>query len=672
MANKKLSAVISIGGAVASSLKSAFGSVTRSTSQLGDAVGKLENRQRLLGNAIQKLGRAGADVDKLRAKYAAVTKELDKQRAAMERIQKLEAKREGYRAKVGEAGGKAAGSAAMLGVAAIPVIGAVKQSSDFNYEMQAIGNTADMTREQITALGQGIINTSRDVGQSIGATRDALGYLVAAGLDVPTAEAMLQSIGKTATGTASEIEDVSKAAFTLNDTLKIAPGQMADALGMLVQAGKEGNFEFKDMAKELPVLGAGFVALKMQGREAAATMGAALQIARKGAGSSGEAANNMSNFVNKVMSPDVLKKAQKNFGVDLYKIISDAQKNGGNPMEAAIEAVNKMTKGGDQKLLGELFGDMQVQNFVRPMLQNLDEYKRIKAEVLKAGEETLNRDFASMSETTKMNIEKAGGEIERLSYAFGDVLEPAVGKAGKAFNAFLVPVTKWVQENPTIVTAVTAVVGGVLALRTAFFGAQVVGFLLMGRIVSLGAVLAKLPVVFSAVGTALTIAGKAALFLGRALLLNPIGLAVTVIAGGAYLIWKNWETLGPKFAALWDGIKETFKTVYEWIVGKVGWLLDAPGKIKNAVSNMFGTDESAPELTQAEIDAASKPAMMPLPKPRSANRGTTVNDNSSTVFNITQQPGQDSKALAEEVMRRQREYDAMRMRGRMSDGLGAQ
>ncbi|STE19174.1 Phage-related minor tail protein [Escherichia coli] len=48
---------------------------------------------------------------------------------------------------------------------------------------------------------------------------------------------------------------------------------MKSAMGILVQAGKEGNFEFKDMAKNLPVLGAQFQALKMGGKEAAATMG---------------------------------------------------------------------------------------------------------------------------------------------------------------------------------------------------------------------------------------------------------------------------------------------------------------------------------------------------------------------------------------------------------------
>jgi phage-related tail protein len=45
-------------------------------------------------------------------------------------------------------------------------------------------------------------------------------------------------------------------------------------------------------------------------------------------------------------------------------------------------------------------------------------------------------------------------------------------------------------------------------------------------------------------GSAIGMIGRVIAFVGRLFLLNPIGLAITVIAGGAYLIWRNWDTLG--------------------------------------------------------------------------------------------------------------------------------
>ena len=44
-----------------------------------------------------------------------------------------------------------------------------------------------------------------------------------------------------------------------------------------------------------------------------------------------------------------------------------------------------------------------------------------------------------------------------------------------------------------------------------------------------------------------------------------------------------------------------------------------------------------------------------------------VNAPQTNTFNITQQPGQDNKALADEVARRLAERDAVRRRGAMYD-----
>lgn len=58
--------------------------------------------------------------------------------------------------------------------------------------------------------------------------------------------------------------------------------------------------------------------------------------------------------------------------------------------------------------------------------------------------------------------------------------------------------------------------------------------------------------------TVLPIVGRAIAILGRALLLNPIGIAVTAIAGGAYLIYKNWDGISNWFSAKWAATKVIF------------------------------------------------------------------------------------------------------------------
>jgi hypothetical protein len=58
--------------------------------------------------------------------------------------------------------------------------------------------------------------------------------------------------------------------------------------------------------------------------------------------------------------------------------------------------------------------------------------------------------------------------------------------------------------------------------------------------------------------TALPAVGKAILWVGRAFLMNPIGLAITAIAVAAYLIYRYWDPIKAFFLGLWDEVKAAF------------------------------------------------------------------------------------------------------------------
>lgn len=59
--------------------------------------------------------------------------------------------------------------------------------------------------------------------------------------------------------------------------------------------------------------------------------------------------------------------------------------------------------------------------------------------------------------------------------------------------------------------------------------------------------------------------GKSVVWLGRLMMANPILAVIGLIAMGAILIWQNWDTLGPKFKAMWDGICAATTAAWEWI-----------------------------------------------------------------------------------------------------------
>ncbi|ENP3041644.1 phage tail tape measure protein [Salmonella enterica] len=474
---------------------------------------------------------------------------LDAKRAQDELNRSLEKRRELKMEQLGEAKGQLVRSGVQTTAVAAGVFAAANNTANFNRENKMIGLTADMKPAEVQAMGQAMLVTGAATNQFASDIQAAQGFLVAAGQDYKEAQANLLTIGRTATATGSDILDVSKASFTLSDALKIDPSQMKTAMGILVQAGKEGNFEFKDMAKNLPVLGAQFQALKMGGNEAAATMGAALQIARKGASTSDEAANNMNNFMAKILSPETLKKAQKNFGVDMYKIVTSAQKKGQNPFEAAMKSVIKITKNGDQKLLGELFGDMQVQNFVRPMIQNWEEYRRIKETSLGAGGAVVDRDFANITKDNAERLKQLRIQASNAALSFGQALQPALNAALGVLVPLLTKVSEFVANNPNLVSQIVLTAGALLAMRTAVIACRVAML-------------------------ALSVATK----------MTPFGwiqLAISALVAAGVLLYQNWDKIKACAVKVWPTIREYGVKALEGLkfvfmnFTPVGWLVQA-------------------------------------------------------------------------------------------------
>ncbi|MEG2664036.1 MAG: phage tail tape measure protein [Hafnia sp.] len=474
---------------------------------------------------------------------------LDAKRAQDELNRSLEKRRELKMEQLGEAKGQLVRSGVQTTAVAAGMFAAANNTANFNRENKMIGLTADMKPAEVQAMGQAMLVTGAATNQFASDIQAAQGFLVAAGQDYKEAQANLLTIGRTATATGAEILDVSKASFTLSDALKIDPSQMKTALGILVQAGKEGNFEFNDMAKTLPTLGAQFQALKMGGTEAAATMGAALQIARKGSSTSDEAANNMNNFMAKILAPDTLKKAQKNFGVDLYKIVSAAQKKGQNPFETAMKSVIKMTKNGDQKLLGELFGDMQVQNFVRPMIQNWDEYQRIKTTALGAGGAVIDRDFADITKDNAERLKQLRIQASNAALSFGQALQPALNAVLSVLVPLITKVSEFVANNPNLVSQIVLTAGALLTMKTVVLACRV-----------------------------------AMLALAVATKMTPFGwiqLAISAVIALGVLLYQNWDTIKEYAIKVWPTIKEygvkaleSLKFVFMNFT-PVGWLIQA-------------------------------------------------------------------------------------------------
>lgn len=180
--------------------------------------------------------------------------------------------------------------------------------------------------------------------------------------------------------------------------------------------------------------------------------------------------------------------------------------------------------------------------------------------------------------------------ILALNGAFSGVL--AVFAAGKGIiagvNSGVMLLTKLVRFNLPLLLQLGSIFGGKLlvgikaATQAVLFlgssllrlGGLVLSFVgrsfialagFIGKTVLVATKLAQ--VLMGALFKGIMLAGKALFFLGRAMLTNPIGLAITGIALAAYLIYRYWTPIKAFFGQLWDWVKLKFNAAWTWISG---------------------------------------------------------------------------------------------------------
>jgi TP901 family phage tail tape measure protein len=526
-----------IGAATQTDLDKATAAVKRLETEY-DRLGRtaLDTRSKL--NAKGLTGPIDAQRARLQAEQASAMAALQRQ----ERLQAAQTRAEGMRSR---AGTMASVGVSMMAPGYMITRGlgtATGEASAYHAELRQIALTADMTDARMKALGSTIVRTSADVFQSTESLTSGVGFLIAAGMNEQLAERSIATIGRVSTAYKADILEIAQSSFVLNDALGIAPEKLQGAIAIMAKSGKEGNVELRDMAKILPVLGSGMVALKMQGNEAVATIGAALQIARKGAPTADIAANNMQNFLTKVMSPETLKKANEKFGLDLYGVITRAQASGKNPVEAALDAISKVTKGGDQKLLGDLFQDMQVQSFLRPMLQNMDEYRRIKAEALAAaGGSMIDEDFARVAKDMDVSSRLLGNAWTNIKIMVGTALAPALAPVARLLASAATGLVNFAEKHPKLISLL-AILAGILGVVLVAGG----GIALM--IAAVLVPMAALTVAAGALGIALT----------------PVLLILAAIAAavaGVVAVFIYWDEIVGYFRGKWEALKTELSTV---------------------------------------------------------------------------------------------------------------
>jgi TP901 family phage tail tape measure protein len=607
-----------IGGIVGSSFRSAVSGTRRALDSLGDTSRRLQERQNALTRATERYGQLGSSrMQRLNSDLLRVSRTMEQIERQQRRLSAVSATSDALKSNRMALYGQGAETYGIARTLGAPVMASVKQYSSFESQLRDISVTGDLDAKQERAIGLAIRHASLKVNQLQESLMGGVGQLVADGMAPKQAATFAEMLGKTATATKADMTDLAKMTYAFSDALKITDAkELEQAFGMAATGAKLGSFELKDMAKALPGLAKAFAARGITGKEAIMQIVSSLEVG-KGSGSSEEAVTNMSNWLAAMGRGDTMQKYAK-AGINYQKSMQNLVSQGFSQYESSLMIANAFIddKGkafvqqwnaakdsgdqeGQQKLmesfgLAEVFTDIQTVNHLLSMRQGWDKYQSNKQEMnTPSAMATLDKDAAKQNDTLEGRWRRTLIGFNDSAISIGESLRPALIQLGETFIPIMNSVGKWIAANPQLVSGTIQVIGALLAFKMATIGLKLGLNLLISPFVNVwknavllranwlrlslalgeGGKLRWLVTGFSAVARGartlggvlsgglvrgIMIAGRAVLWIGRALLMNPIGLAITAVAAAAYLIYRNWGAVSSWFKQRWADIKTAF------------------------------------------------------------------------------------------------------------------
>ena len=240
---------------------------------------------------------------------------------------------------------------------------------------------------------------------------------------------------------------------------------------------------------------------------------------------------------------------------------------------AQLEKLRKITDDGKrQSVINTLFGDdaetIQALNIM--INKGIEGYRETAAKL--ENQASLRERVDASLNTLGNKWEAATGSFTNAMASIGETVAPTLKKLADWLGELASRLDGFVKRHPQLTSALFKLAAGFAIVATAagvvsLALASVLGPMAVVRM-SAGVMGLKFSSAFGLIGKAISSVGKSVIWLGRLMFANPILAVIGLIAAGAIYIWQNWDTLGPKFKAMWDAVCNATSTAWDWIKEK--------------------------------------------------------------------------------------------------------
>ncbi|UGS89805.1 phage tail tape measure protein [Ralstonia wenshanensis] len=185
---------------------------------------------------------------------------------------------------------------------------------------------------------------------------------------------------------------------------------------------------------------------------------------------------------------------------------------------------------------------------------------------------SMSREFSARQDTISAHWQRLQNRIFNTSSEGGGGLRATIIDLIDSTGRLLERFDTFAKNNPGLVSGLLKAAAAVGALLLAAGGLTLSMAAMHGPIVIaryglrlLKTRAGRLASGFKLLKAGIGKVGTALKWIGRLALANPILATIAVIATAAFLIWDNWETLGPKIEGLWQDIKGACSSAWDGI-----------------------------------------------------------------------------------------------------------
>ncbi|HCA7080940.1 TPA: phage tail tape measure protein [Citrobacter sedlakii] len=246
-------------------------------------------------------------------------------------------------------------------------------------------------------------------------------------------------------------------------------------------------------------------------------------------------------------------------------------------MYAQLDKLKKLNPETRMATIKDLFGnDSETLQVLNNMIsKGIQGYRETSAKL--ENQASLRERVDASLNTLGNKWEAATGTFTNAMASIGETVAPALKNLADWLGELASRLDGFVKRHPSLTSALFKMAAGFTIAATAVGAISLALASILGPMAIVRVCAGMLGLKFASVGglvrAALGGIGKSVLWLGRLMFANPILAVIGLIAAGAIYIWQNWDTLEPKFKAMWDAVCNATGTAWDWIKEKasVAW-----------------------------------------------------------------------------------------------------